>query len=444
IDQTPLSRQGGSLVRSAYQSPAKNMQVSQREALDDPRPVVAIMAHAYPGPGGGDGTRPSPPSSDVVISALLAADNTDSTGPESRYISLPANAEFRPKKPGGGAWRGSDGVRVVEGALPEGLVKRGWLRKYTLELPGVLVYFSGLDLAASPEAWAVSEARIVQDIRRVTAALAPRDTKILLVLVRGGSATGPGGGREDRDLVDDRVFSLRRAAEVDARQVVVMAETDIGPLNSPAMRQVAKQARDLALNHYAKLVARLRRRVDARASWEKVLVPVRRLYRPLLTRLYFKLGVLLEMQGQIDRTVACYQEVSALLSEIVHSGHNGSQPLGSLEGGALAKAPAGGGALLLGADSMEQIRGVGEVVHLRLVSNHLRRNMSVEGAVRQMRRHVSAFSGQRQGQGQGFTEGVPGAGVGAVVEGRGEQFCSVVPYRHHDWLSRQYLSFGEV
>ncbi|CAN0454759.1 unnamed protein product, partial [Ectocarpus fasciculatus] len=38
-----------------------------------------------------------------------------------------------------------------------------------------------------------------------------------------------------------------------------------------------------------------------------------------------------------------------------------------------------------------QIRGVAEVVHLRLVRNHLHRNMSVEGAIRQLRRHVSAF-----------------------------------------------------
>jgi len=38
-------------------------------------------------------------------------------------------------------------------------------------------------------------------------------------------------------------------------------------------------------------------------------VPTQRLYRPLLTRLYFKLGVLHEMQGLVDRSVLCYQEV---------------------------------------------------------------------------------------------------------------------------------------
>lgn len=38
-------------------------------------------------------------------------------------------------------------------------------------------------------------------------------------------------------------------------------------------------------------------------------MPARRTYRPLLTRLYFKLGVLHEMQGIVDRSVLCYQEV---------------------------------------------------------------------------------------------------------------------------------------
>ncbi|CAN0447850.1 unnamed protein product, partial [Discosporangium mesarthrocarpum] len=196
--------------------------------------------------------------------------------------------------------------------------------------------------------------------------------------------------------------------------------------------------------------------------WEKVLVPARRLYRPLLTRLYFKLGVLSEIQGQVDRTVACYQEVSALLGEMLQAGGFGNAPPGDLEGGGLTKAPAGGGGLLTGADSMEQIRGVGEIVHLRLVSNHLHRNMSVEGAVRQLRRHVTSFAspplsagvwppdgararaGACGGDGRGGGGG-GGDGVGAG-EASGENLLGlrVVPYRHYAWLSRQYLIFGEV
>lgn len=41
-------------------------------------------------------------------------------------------------------------------------------------------------------------------------------------------------------------------------------------------------------------------------------MPTQRLYRPLLTRLYFKLGVLHEMQGLVDRSLLCYQEVPTM------------------------------------------------------------------------------------------------------------------------------------
>lgn len=76
------------------------------------------------------------------------------------------------------------------------------------------------------------------------------------------------------------------------------------------------------------------------------------------------------------------------------------------------------------------------MVHLRLLRHNLHRNMSVEGAIRQLRRHVSAFgrsapiaTTNRSTRG---SSGGGGGGGGAVT------------YRHHAWLSRQYLTFGEV
>ncbi|CAN0425164.1 unnamed protein product, partial [Ectocarpus fasciculatus] len=120
---------------------------------------------------------------------------------------------------------------------------------------------------------------------------------------------GQGGGREERDVADERALSLRRRAEIDARMVLMIGEPDLAShSNPPSVRRIAKAAKDLAVAHYASHISRLRR-------WEKVLVPTQRLYRPLLTRLYFKLGVLHEMQGLVDRSLLCYQEVSALLSD---------------------------------------------------------------------------------------------------------------------------------
>lgn len=189
------------------------MQVDQREALEDPRPVVGIMAHAYANPlinttikkkannnGGnsnadvaaeGEDEEEDPlaaeaaaasaaaAANDLVIDALLAAE-AETIGPDVRFLSLPRGTAAIPgKKPRGGAWRGADGLRVVESALPRGLVKRGWLRKHTRELPGSLVYLASVDVSAGAEDWADTEDEIVADLRRVVATLAARDVKVL-------------------------------------------------------------------------------------------------------------------------------------------------------------------------------------------------------------------------------------------------------------------------
>lgn len=185
------------------------MQIDQG-AYGDPRPVVGIMAHAYANPlisakhnsggssssnssgggtdtdvaagGGGEGeagpqAAAEAAANELVIDALLAAE-ADTIGPEVKFLGLPRGAATPPKKPHGGAWRGADGLRVVESALPEGLVKRGWLHKHTQELPGSLVYLATVDVSATAEDWADTEDEIVADLRSVVSGLAERDVKV--------------------------------------------------------------------------------------------------------------------------------------------------------------------------------------------------------------------------------------------------------------------------
>lgn len=180
------------------------MQADQREAMEDPRPVVGIMAHAYANPLINRNNKSTTDSSnanvataeaeeaaaaaaaatteaanDLVIDALMAAEADTIGGPDVRFLSLPRGTAAIPaKKPRGGAWRGADGLRVVESALPRGLVKRGWLRKHTQELPGSLVYLASVDVSAGAEDWAETESEIVGDLRRVVATLSARDVKV--------------------------------------------------------------------------------------------------------------------------------------------------------------------------------------------------------------------------------------------------------------------------
>lgn len=179
------------------------MQVDQRDALDDPRPVVGIMAHAYANPlinnnngnqdkstttaataeAGNAGAASSSlalaaaAANELVIDALLAAE-AETIGLEVRFLGIPRGTHFPPKKPTGGAWRGADGLRVVESALPKGLVKKGWLHKHTRELPAALVYLASVDVSAEAEDWARTEDEIVLDLRGVVAGLAARDVKV--------------------------------------------------------------------------------------------------------------------------------------------------------------------------------------------------------------------------------------------------------------------------
>ena len=199
------------------------MQIDQREALDDPCPIVGVMAHAYAQPlllnaagsnnkssshalgdigvvegkttrVDGDGGGIMAPdeeaqkakkvteeagaaANELVIDALLGADS-ETIGPQVRFLGVPRGTNFPEKKPGGGAWRGADGLRVVDSALPRGLVKKGWLHKHTRDLPGSLVYLASVDVAASVEGWANIEDEIVADLVKVMAGLAARDIKV--------------------------------------------------------------------------------------------------------------------------------------------------------------------------------------------------------------------------------------------------------------------------
>lgn len=193
------------------------MQVDQREALDDPRPIVGVMAHAYACPlirsrasssesnretgpeaaGDGESHHAAAPAAgglpdgqeaavaaanELVIDALLAA-YAETIGPDVRFLGLPqGTSTFPPKKPEGGAWRGADGLRVVDSELPRGLVKRGWLHKHTRDLPGSVVYLASVDVAAPAEDWAKTEDGIVDDLRGVVSSLASREIKVRITM----------------------------------------------------------------------------------------------------------------------------------------------------------------------------------------------------------------------------------------------------------------------
>lgn len=73
--------------------------------------------------------------------------------------------------------------------------------------------------------------------------------------------------------------------------------------------------------------------------------------------------------------------------------------------------------------------------------------MSVEAAVRQLRRHVTAFGRpvalSAGGNAAGGKDG-GGTEAGQMERRDKESGTGVVMYRHYAWMSRQFLTFGEV
>lgn len=198
-------------------------QEAEQEAMladDDPRPIVGVMAHAYANPlinsahhaleddsnddNDADGSNAreaagvaaAAAANELVIDALLGAES-ETIGPQVRFLGLPRGAKFPAKKASGGAWRGPDGLRVIESALPEGLVKKGWLHKHTRELPGSLVYLASVDVSAAAHDWADTENDIVEDLRGVLADLGAREVKVCGGVLDLLLWSGDGGGGWD-------------------------------------------------------------------------------------------------------------------------------------------------------------------------------------------------------------------------------------------------------
>ncbi|CAM9536515.1 unnamed protein product [Phaeothamnion confervicola] len=270
-----------------------------RGMLEDPRPLIGVvgcLSH--------EGQAPY----EDLLRALSGADGD--AGVDLRYAEFSQGHVFPTRKAVPASWRTVDGLRVVEGYRCDGIIKRNWLRKHLALQPAVVLLFADLDLSLPPAGWAAREGAVVSEMHRLATTLAASDIGLIVVLHRRG--VGPGAGTSqmaERDAADERIFGIRRRCELDARYVHMLSAADLAPA-LPVARRLVRQLRETALAFYAASAARLRR-------WEKLLAPSRPLHRPLLVRILFKLGVMSELQGSPDRTVACFQESLVLLSEIL-------------------------------------------------------------------------------------------------------------------------------
>eukprot|EP00611_Tribonema_gayanum_P018663 TRINITY_DN3182_c1_g1_i1.p1 TRINITY_DN3182_c1_g1~~TRINITY_DN3182_c1_g1_i1.p1 ORF type:complete len:1314 (+),score=408.04 TRINITY_DN3182_c1_g1_i1:183-4124(+) len=354
------------------------MEAYPAEVPDKLHPLVAVIASD--GPVRDDGQQTA---STGLLQALQAASAAD-TGPSLRFRPFPTQYRFPPRKQG--RWLTPDGARVSDSFVPGGILKRRWLDKHSYRSPSVVLHVAKMDLSLSPGSWAQVEAAVVADVQRLAAELAPREARVMLCLLQQGATTAL--GRDSHEIVEQRLLSMRRLG-VDPHMLTTLAEYDLG-LGSMPLWRLGLQLKELAARHYEAAITRLRRQ-------EKLLLSTQSHPRllPLLARVHFKLGCMSEAVGGDDRAVAAFHECARVLGDMMALTKRANADAAALPGTAgealLRIEQVDSTGLLLEGDHVGQIRGVAEVVHVRLMCHHLRRALNVDAALLQFRRHVATF-----------------------------------------------------
>jgi hypothetical protein len=203
---------------------------------------------------------------------------TGVAGPAFRFLHLPRSYTF-PEKKTFHPMKASDG-RPLDGYPIRGIFKSHWITKHVYhvslarktflflyqdrscyscatmsaflaplraiprgrQIPSVVVLLSSADMQWSVLEWGGRETGIVVEVERLRANLTARDIRLVVVLVRRG--------RGDEREFDDRVTSLRRRANLEARNVFVLQDpADILPA-SLALKKLTKYLREHSVAYY--------------------------------------------------------------------------------------------------------------------------------------------------------------------------------------------------
>ncbi|CAM9302021.1 unnamed protein product, partial [Chrysoparadoxa australica] len=252
---------------------------------------------------------------DTFMRALMTADGVGlGAAKELRYLLLPRSHEFPAKKhgPQGAGWAAPGGNGVRDGHCRDGIVKVTWVQKHSREIPAVVILLARFDVGLSNQEWQAVESPLVKDINRFQASLAMKHTKVMLVLFKVGTSNLINKS-QSQEVLDERVFTVRRQCEMDSRLVTVLTASDLTPLNT-STRRLVKHAKELAATHYSAAVSRLQ-------SVEKLTsaYPVRQQHLPHRARLFFKLANMHEFLGQVEGARAAYLEIWSILEDMIAS-----------------------------------------------------------------------------------------------------------------------------
>ncbi|MBA0579295.1 hypothetical protein E1A91_D07G201600v1 [Gossypium mustelinum] len=175
---------------------------------------------------------------------------------------------------------------------PAGFLKRDWLVKHRTKIPAVVAaLFSWDHVSGDPAQWV----QVCSDLDDLKAAIRPRNTKLLLLVVVGQSD----------DISEDRLLALRKRAEVDSKYLLLF-NPDPSQLNNSLQRLSASFA-ELETTFYREEG----RRIKARIEKKNFSSP------DLQVRYCFKVAVYAEFRRDWAEALRFYEDAYHALREMV-------------------------------------------------------------------------------------------------------------------------------
>jgi len=346
------------------------------ELLEVPTPLVALLGEVKHHP--------------ALIRAVEAVNRETQAVPTLRFVSLPREHSFPPKKDTRD--RMGSTTKRYESLVVSGVLKTTWLHKHHRVLPAVAAAVFPYNSKCGPAEWDVAVTMVSDVVDKLRRELGGRECRVVVLMVDdgggGGAAAAPGA-----DEQEDRMGALRRRCDLDSKTALLLRTADFGggagavagaaAAVTPPVRRLELGLRTMAFDYYqtqAKRVKKNRKHVG-RASLA------------LLIRHSFKVAHFYEFRRQTDKMLKHYALAYKLATELL---------------------PTREGQVTLGT---EQVKGVADVLNYKLCS-HRMAALQTKEAVAQFETHTRTFRS---------AVGAPGS-----------------EYRHWHWFSRQHMVFAQL
>jgi hypothetical protein len=299
----------------------------------------------------------------VIETNIRDTDNKDQ--PVILFRSVTADYNFPEKKP------------QKEHLSTEGILKHNWPSKHFELIPSVVILAVSFSVDWGATEWQRREYIIHDKYNRLKAILSPRDIKLVVVAIRIGV------GSIEKDVVDERISSLKRHLPLDSKSFVFLSPSEV-TVDNVYMKKISKSIRESSSLFYSTRIKQLKT-VQKSITEKQYKGAVESI---LHARYNFKIAFYYEFQGQAGQSLRYYRlcyEALALSVETVDE------------------------------ELFEQVKTVAEMAHFK-VCNMLLYATSVIEAFQQFRTHMTRFS----------------------------KLYSEHPWKHYAWVSDQYVVFAQL